>query len=362
MRGGEKGDDEGVSTGRRLTHDGRMELRTGHTTHSISDGLSARRKVVGEEGSVLTMQWYVGGSFSVDATWLTIHQPTISVEEVVSRGRDWSYILESLDDEMQPGAQAGIHVNIDSGASIQQGPLRLNVSNPVAGSTRWKVSGSSRGSASADAGPHNGASLFTATLQIGGVDAGAAASVLKEDHYLQTSPPPPSSSSSSSSPSYLAKDAADIVDAGHGAVRLPPGTYWVVAWASVDGKWGQKDQGFPKSHPQTHLSNARTDRSYHSEKNGKAVKGRTAWPSDPMILEVGADGGTKLRSAVLTCAWWERGTNAIAKSAEGVSEGTSQPSPSIHTYTHTHIHTYTHTYIHTYTRIYVHLCAFMYET
>ena len=91
-----------------------------HTAESSSTLESTENTSSNASKSVLTeltLDWYIGGALSVDATWLSIHQPPItppspsssssssssssqsseSNQRLYTDGGNWSYLLESLD-------------------------------------------------------------------------------------------------------------------------------------------------------------------------------------------------------------------------------------------------------------------------
>eukprot|EP00535_Pseudo-nitzschia_heimii_P005123 CAMPEP_0197174272 /NCGR_PEP_ID=MMETSP1423-20130617/868_1 /TAXON_ID=476441 /ORGANISM="Pseudo-nitzschia heimii, Strain UNC1101" /LENGTH=758 /DNA_ID=CAMNT_0042623183 /DNA_START=117 /DNA_END=2393 /DNA_ORIENTATION=- len=62
----------------------------------------------------------------------------------------------------------------------------------------------------------------------------------------------------------------------------------VMASARVDQSWkDQPENILPNLPPQSHIVNARTDRNYHHESNGKVIQGRVDWFSVPLTVVIG---------------------------------------------------------------------------
>ena len=80
-----------------------------HTSTSIStlESIGGTPNITSESiVTELALDWYIGGALSVDATWLSIHQPPVippsqhsseSNHGLHADGANWSYLLEALD-------------------------------------------------------------------------------------------------------------------------------------------------------------------------------------------------------------------------------------------------------------------------
>jgi hypothetical protein len=207
----------------------------------------------------LKVRWIVGGASTVSSTFLSLHAPPAQAKQVMAGLNKgvWTHLLRAL---VQPAA-AFKAVDGDGqqeapavapGAEVYRMP-----SGGGSGAGRWKAK------------------------------------------------------------NFMAPDSFDatIGDQGAGGVSgLPDGTYWAVAWARVDERWGAEHQGSPQwQTPQTHASHLRTDPSYRIELKShlrgpvvkRVVQGRLYWPSDPVVLAV-KGGRATVVSSVLQCAWWHR--------------------------------------------------------
>jgi hypothetical protein len=70
-----------------------------------------------------------------------------------------------------------------------------------------------------------------------------------------------------------------------------PGTYYVMARAKVDQKWGNKPtQSDPNIDPQSHIVNARTKNDWPMSNNGRKIRAQVNWYSVPVKVVVSADG------------------------------------------------------------------------
>ena len=278
----------------------------------------------------LSVSWYVGGAVTVDYTLLSIHLPpplftsnqSSSLEDI-----PWSSIL----DQLHPP-------HIGRGRNHRSRVLQANnktdmMSDPVSTSTSTTTSPPTAfGRTSKDELP-----MELSVLQSG------------EARWGGRNPHRPQAFSSSvrigvlRSPSGAGTEGPDDVTAQANkkinadkltTVYLSPGTYWIVSWAQVDRSWGKSDQGRGSKYPESYLANARTSTKWKSVQANRAkekrlryteskggpspseeysrneprvVNGREMWPSDPLILEVTAEGEILLQSTVLKCAWWSRG-------------------------------------------------------
>ena len=90
--GGRSGSDEHLSQSRSVTTDGN-ERGNGHVPRNVRLALSAIdavqpyvcvNKVLSTPGGLPTLEWSVGGAFSVDATWLSWHPAEVSEEDMGS--------------------------------------------------------------------------------------------------------------------------------------------------------------------------------------------------------------------------------------------------------------------------------------
>ena len=168
---------------------------------------------------------------------------------------------------------------------------------PTSGRSRWHVSESSQS---------NNSSLSSSSFD-----------------YLEDDPIRPKSFFPATvSPIFFSNQSAknSSEDLNLEGVPFPPGDYWLVAWAIVDQKYGEKGQGEPRyMNPQSHVSQARTNGSWYKENLktsifkgrksasiDKAVKGSRYWPSDPIHVRVGQGGSCAILSIVHHCAFWRR--------------------------------------------------------
>ena len=207
----------------------------------------------------LKVRWLVGGASTVSSTFLSLHAPPAQAKQVMAGLNKgvWTHLLRAL---VQPAA------------------------------TFEAVDGDGQQEARAVA---PGAEVYR--VPSGG---GSGAGRWKAKNFM--------------SPDSF--DASIGHEGAGGVSGLPDGTYWAVAWARVDERWGAEHQGSPQwQTPQTHASLLRTDPNYRIELNshlrGPAVKrvvqGRLYWPSDPVVLAV-KGGRVTVVSSVLQCAWWHR--------------------------------------------------------
>ena len=90
-------------------------------------------------------------------------------------------------------------------------------------------------------------------------------------------------------------------------VGFPPGKYWLISWAVVDQTYGDKGQGYPQdSFPQSHVSNIRTNVKWDKKNGNRHVKGKKYWPSDPISIIVKDDMTYSIESQIIHCAWWSK--------------------------------------------------------
>ena len=213
----------------------------------------------GQAGGSLKARWMVGGASTVSSTFLSLHAPPAQAKQVMAglNKGGWTQLLRAL---VQPTAAFQAVDGQRDAATFAPGAEVYRVPSGGGGSSgagRWKAK------------------------------------------------------------DFMAPDSFDASLGGQGAggvSGLPDGTYWAVAWARVDERWGAEHQGSPQwQTPQTHASLLRTDPSYRVELDSRlrgplvkrVVQGRLYWPSDPMVLTV-KGGRATVVSSVLQCAWWHR--------------------------------------------------------
>ena len=83
---------------------------------------------------------------------------------------------------------------------------------------------------------------------------------------------------------------SDLIDRGEkpyvgafsSVIKIPKNHHIVAirAIAKVDQNWKKKDKPWPNLKHQSHLVNARTNKKWNVEKNGKKIVGRIEWASD----------------------------------------------------------------------------------
>jgi hypothetical protein len=309
------------------------------------------------------LRWYVGGSVTVDRTWLSWHHVNTSVSSLSPE--EWEGVVQSI---TQPQPPTEPHSTWKDGASavehsrINSNTFELHVSGTMTGPARWQWT---------DPLDTSTANMFEVNnihlpplRYVKGLDErklkGRHGGVRGENSGVGIG----SSSSGKGG--------------GGSGVEVE---MLLIAWAEVDQSWGNKGQGYPaavgdaarlrkrrrnhrhlrasplssfsaktgneanntetptvdgKRHlagdgfpPQSHMSNARTNPEWviTNEKGEVKVKGRKFWPSDPIVVKVrydvqpgGGDASQSLstivsvQSAVTECAWWKRGSSSKNKS------------------------------------------------
>jgi hypothetical protein len=203
------------------------------------------------------VHWYVGGAEQVTETFLSVHKPPENAQQLLKDAAQglWTPILNAMH---QPGDTAPVTLAAtvalaQAGAEVLRFASSVRKGRP--GKARW-----------------GGADVFRPQLL---------------------------------SASALGSTKATLR-------RLGDGTFWVVAWAKVDEAWGHGGQGSPSSTgPQSYMARQRTDPSYRASSTldlrrkgvRRVVRGRTYWPSDPMVVDI-RGGRVSVLSAVTECAWW----------------------------------------------------------
>lgn len=267
-------DDRSASNGH-VPRNVRLALMTVDVVQPYVCVLSAS---VADNSPRVGIKWHVGGSASVDATWLAWHPVTRTETQLADHGGDHSYLLDLL-----------------------QVPSPL----PSDDTSRTLLRTTSNATASTGGGPLLKPLAASATQRRAGF--------WKEGQLQRLYDP--------FSVTFSAEADA------HG---LLPGVYWLVAWAQVDGNWGAKDQGSPEQMtPQSLFVNARSNLDWRSEAEGdlgegkakgtrtgrRQVRGRKSWPSEPVLVQVTKDGLARVLAATANCAWWARNTTSAALAA-----------------------------------------------
>lgn len=230
----------------------------------------------------MDVQWSVGGSLTVDATWLSWHPAEITEPEM------------SSSTALGLGAWQVLHTEID------------------------KVAGTLQNAASSDP-----ATVAAALKEVG---LGPASEVQSGRGLWG------SRSAQNTRPTAPAVDpfGAKFSARVHAPADLGAGEYWLAAWAVVDKAWGEKGQGHPTElGPQSWLSLARTNTSVHYTTHAhpvrpsdqhwpaglqpRSVQGRVMWASAPLRVRVAEDRSLSVVAATLDCAWWARGPLSTAQ-------------------------------------------------
>lgn len=236
----------------------------------------------------LQVEWYVGGSQTVDCTFLAWHTAPTPVLQKNSHS-NWSKYLATLDSAAMRGAfDATCH---HSGETSVENNLRregqgapAKASFPVVasltfnGTSRW-AKGATASSSLEEEVPTSRTSSVGATISYAGDDPMRPLSTYR----------------------------ATIAPRHANRAPFAPGRYWLVAWSLVDQHYGVVGQGFPaEMAPQSHLSNVRTNPAWRKTAGHRAIQGRLYWPSDPVEVVVHANGTYHMASVVAHCAWWDR--------------------------------------------------------
>lgn len=272
--------------------------------------LSASTSSISSSGSKpsLAVKWHVGGSVTVDATWLAWHPATRSETQLTDHAGDHSYLLDALQ-VPKPGGKLERRRYLRRQLLFQRGN----------GDNREIGSATSRALLSI---PTNvtGSPLLSLPLK-------ASVSQKSAGFWADSGTFKKASSAALNNPFSVTFSATTSVAPG-------PGLYWVVAWATVDSSWGISKQGNSALPPQSLLVNARSNPAWRSEAGGdlgekktsgssrrRQVKGRTSWPSEPILVQVGAleNGASSITVVSVTtkCAWWRRERNATAMAIVG---------------------------------------------
>ena len=264
--------------------------------------LSAKNKNQLRKVFSLNTTWYVGGSFHVDATFLTLHS---ALPDFTDGTRDWTKYINLL---QPPIDNTAATTSAAENSDMETITLPYNITNIMSGPGIW-----------------------------GGVDI----SRLKPYKYSSQLHFAINTASNYSFTTKLKlKIFKELKD--QKVHFLIPGIYWIVGWSVSDQKWGQLNQGEPKIPPQSMLVNARFNTSFSmnspNKKNEKKsstntrkakVQGRKYFPSDPIILSVDHT-GIHILSATLNCAWWHNDQLNIQRQTT-VSNSTTFLFPSTNT-------------------------------
>ena len=297
-------------------------------------------------------KWHVGGAITVDATWLVVHSPPTSfpsADDASIEMSNWSLYLDQIGKPHDPRSLSSTQSDTD-----QQSSVEANGGGDVEGEKEAEQGSSATAAATLPStlsgvmsgygrhvGEHLSPRYFEASFKVSLAQSSdsstkKAPSSNTHVHAYSTSS---STSGRNSSASALSDEKKSMkthppaTPQKSRTIHLAPGVYWVVAWSEVDSTWGKEKQGHGADTPQSYLSNARTNpdwlstqsvhknapsnlrtsavksevrKEYDSVKS-REVRGRRLWPSDPVIIEVMADGQVLLQSTVLDCAWWRRG-------------------------------------------------------
>ena len=295
-------------------------------------------------------KWHVGGVITVDATWLVVHSPPSSfpsADDASLEMSNWSVYLDSIgkphdprslsstrsDTAVQPSVQADAEREGEKEGEGGQGSSATVAAATLPSSVSGVMSGYGR-----HVGEHLSPRYFEASFKVSlaqSLDSSTkkAPSTNTHVHAYSTSNRNSTSASALSDDKKSMKTHPPATPQKSRTVHLAPGVYWVVAWSEVDSTWGKEKQGHGADTPQSYLSNARTNPDWLSSQSvhknapsnlrtsevkskvrkeydavkSREVRGRKLWPSDPVIIEVMADGQVLLQSSVLECAWWRRG-------------------------------------------------------
>lgn len=229
--------------------------------HLLSESPPAA--VVAAVMPAIKVMWYVGGSSTVDCTFLSWHVPGDTPSTAPNTTIDWTAYLDSLHSQY-PHATEAFGAFCSRNYSKHEGPLDLTF--PVLASPS----------------PHRGAGRW-----------GNNATILSSDSSAPIDNPSHVFTSSPVLPIYNSK-------------LFPPGRYWLVAWAMTDQHYGVPHQGYPVDRrPQSHLANVRTNVRWYKQVNSRVARGTLFWPSDPIEVVV-SEGGYEVWSVTADCAWWDR--------------------------------------------------------
>lgn len=256
----------------------------------------------------VTVSWSVNGVASVDATWLSILVNPLPSEDIVNK-----IIKQNMYSKLQH------YLNGEHGTK-------------GAPSSSSSTTGTTTSSSGADSSTYE--IPLTYSLHMGDKGRWADtsvdfAAVKAFTHHLHIKPLVVDADCSSSTfTTGVGQNEDDII-------YLPLGVHWIVPYASVDGAMGKDGQGFPKTEeekpdspamrPQSHLSNARTNRAWHSvlatgdvdavtgevhAKKEREVVGFAHWAAEPIVIHVfnepgGRGMGVEQLSSTVQCAWWD---------------------------------------------------------
>ncbi len=238
--------------------------------------------------SALHLEWYVGGSFNVDATFLTLSR-SVSFDRAGLRSYSNFLKLFGGDEELDTLLSG------PTGQSPSKDPLGLKLISPVFhGQARWYENVT------------NPPSLKRAQ---------------SSSYYADSDPLSPKSTFSHAIP----------VDSILQSLKEPNSTMWLVIWAKVDQNFGKEGQGYPTElHPQSYFSNIRSNSHWKCHPTGRTTQrtcqGRRYWPSEFIELAVSSNGKLAVTGAK-HCSWWNYTTilEASTQSAHNHKIGGFRP-------------------------------------
>jgi hypothetical protein len=297
-------------------------------------------------------KWHVGGAITVDATWLVVHSPPSSfpsADDASIEMSNWSLYLDRIGKPHDPRSLSSTHSDTAHQASVEadaegegEGEKEAEQGSSTAAATLPSTVSGVMSGYGRHVGEHLSPRYFEASFKVSlaqSSDSSTKKAPSTNTHVHAYSTSASISNRNSTSTSALLDEKKSLkthppaTPQKSRTVHLAPGVYWVVAWCEVDSTWGKEKQGHGADTPQSYLSNARTNpewlssQSVHKNAPGnlrtsevksevrmeydtvksREVRGRKLWPSDPVIIEVMADGQVLLQSTVLECAWWRRG-------------------------------------------------------
>ena len=277
---------------------------------------------------VLKLQWYIGGSYVIDATWLSLHSITDDMgHNYDSLKGDFTSYLNTIKPPLKSSsiASKGNTISSSNGGIAKHSNMFVNVSHVQSLS---KVAPGIRYDTSVEQ-PY----LFTTHVQLT-ADFKSNTTYHTNTHTYHTKHTTAAATSTTDTvPAvpFTSHSASDGLTSSHQhlATLHTPGVYWLVAWAVVDQHWGTAGRGYPSStSPQSYLAKGRTDEDFYftlnttstttntttaANKNNrtKSIKGRKYWPSDPIVVHVHSNGSITYDNIILRCRWWHNAKDSV---------------------------------------------------
>ena len=305
-----------VSSTKAVTRGLDSTTSTSHTAPSST--------AVDPTAQVLKLQWYIGGSYVIDATWLSLHSvPDDIGHNYDSLKGDFTSYLNTLKPPLKVSSitSEGNTISSSNGGIAKHSSTFVNISHVQSLS---KVAPGIRYDTSVEP-PY----LFTTHVQLTtDFKSNSTSHTNTPTHHTTTA----TTTAVSAVPS-TSQSASDGLTSSHQHLSTlhTPGIYWLVAWAVVDQHWGTAGRGYPSStSPQSYLAKGRTDEDFHFTLNNttttnnttnttitnkrdrpKSVKGRKYWPSDPIVVHVHSNGSITYDNIILRCRWWHNAKDSI---------------------------------------------------